>query len=172
MTPRAFCRTLLATLLATLLGLAGCSTLRPMDALPDERFGSRVEGTDEEGRETLIIAAPAGERTWATYPAVFETVTVRPEPLSASGEPVAVEILVKGAFPDACTELHEVTQDRTANLVEVTLSMRREQGAVCAAVLRPYRFYLLLEARYAPGAYSLKVNDRPFPFEIRAPQVN
>lgn len=159
-------------LMVTLVGLAGCSTLRPMDAPPDERFGTRIEGTDSEGRETMIIAPPDGERSWATYPAVFETVTVRPQPMSASGDPVAVEILVKGAFPDACTELHEVTQDRTANLVDVRLTMRREQGAVCAAVLRPYRFYLLLEGRYAPGAYSLKVNDRAFPFEIRAPEVN
>ena len=158
--------------LALLLGLAGCSTLRPMDAPPDERFGSRIDGTDAEGRETMIIAPPDGERSWSTYPAVFETVTVRPEPVSASGDPVAVEILVKGAFPDACTELNEVSQVRTANLVDVRLSMRREQGAVCAAVLRPYRFYLLLDGRYGPGAYSLKVNDRSFPFEIRAPQVN
>ncbi len=157
-----------AAVLAVVLVMApACATLRSSEPATDDRFGSRIEGTDPDGRETIVISPPEQGREWAAYPATFESVTVRPEPVQ--GQPVAVEILVKGAFPDACTELHAVTQERTGNIVDVTLDMRRERGAVCAAVLKPYRFYLMLDGRYAAGPYTLKLNGQAFPFEIRAP---
>ena len=38
--------------------------------------------------------------------------------------------------------------------------MRRPNGTVCASVMRPYRFYVLLEGNFDDGNYALKVNDR------------
>ena len=35
------------------------------------------------------------------------------------------------------------------------------------AVVRPFRFYLNLDGLYEPGAYTLKLNDRVFPFTLR-----
>lgn len=157
-----------ATPVLTLIVLcAGCQTARQGARQPDEQFGHRVEGVDQEGRETVVLVPPSEESEYRTDLAVYESVTVRPGSASAGITGVEVELLVKGAFPDACTELHEVSQVRSGNLIEVTLRTRRPQGAICAAVVRPYRFYLLLDGRYEPGPYNLKLNGDSHPFEVR-----
>jgi hypothetical protein len=137
---------------------------------PDEQFGHRVEGETPDGRTTIVIQAPDSDRTYQFFPATIQSVTVRPAPVETAADEtgVSVEILVKGAFPDACTELHDVEQERTGNLIRVSLEMRRPAGAVCASVLRPYRFYLELQGTYAVGAYTLFLNDKPWPFEVHA----
>ena len=93
---------------------------------------------------------------------------MRPEQAQlAPGDSTAVEILVKGALPDACAELSAVTQVRRARYITVTLDMRTPAGRVCAAVARPYRFYLPLDGRFATGSYVLTLNGAVHPFQIR-----
>jgi len=36
-------------------------------------------------------------------------------------------------------------------------------------VMRPYRFYLRLDGTYGEGSYTLKLNNRVFPFSVRTP---
>lgn len=154
--------------------LTGCLVSREsQEPPPDEQFGHRYEEEGPDGRSTIVIAPPDTAQDYFYYPAVFDTVHVRPAPYGevAPGTPpvTPVEILVKGSFPDACAELHEATQTRSGHIIEVALQMRKAQGAVCAAVRRPYRFYLMLEGQYEPGNYTLLVNGEEFPFEVRAP---
>ena len=153
---------------------SGCLGTSERTVNLDDQYGHRIEGETPDGRQTIIILPAEEERTYRFFPAVYQSVNVRPAPIrSATDEGgVSVEILVKGAFPDACTELHDVEQVRTGNLIRVSLQMRRPAGAICASVLRPYRFYLELEGLYAVGAYSLFLNDRAHPFEIRAASGN
>ncbi|WP_457652190.1 hypothetical protein [Rhodocaloribacter sp.] len=151
--------------------LAGCLPSRPAERPPDDQFGNRVEGQGPDGRRTVVITPPDSARTYLYYPAVYDTVHVRPALPTDAHTPVPVEVLVKGAFPDACMELHDVTQKRSGHLIEVTLTMRKPEGAVCASVLRPYRFYLTLEGTYEPGNYTLKLNGRTHPFVVRAPET-
>lgn len=152
------------------LALAACSGMR-RDTPPEERFGVRPDSLDD-GSERLEVTPPDSARDYFYAPAILESIVVRPAPFPDADtlETVPVEVLIKGALPDACTELHRVTQERIARLVRVELTMRRPRGAVCATVVRPYRFYLLLDDRYAPGAYSLTVNGTAKPFEIQAPR--
>jgi len=151
--------------------LAGCAHTAKAPLDPDEQFGHRVEGESPDGRRTVVIQPPDSARTYRFYPATVQTVTVRPAPMEKPGDErgVSVEILVKGALPDACTELHDVDQERTGNIIRVNLQMRRPASAVCASVLRPYRFYLELDGLYAAGSYTLILNDRPWPFQILVP---
>ncbi len=152
---------------ALLCWLPACAALQP-NVGPEERYGHRVKGEDSEGRQTIAVTAPQEDTEYRMFDATFETVTIRPAAATPetrlSGVPV--EVLIKGAFPDACTELHEVTQQRAGNLVLVTLTMRRPQGSVCARVLRPYRFYLDLDGGFVTGSYSLRLNDTAHPFEV------
>lgn len=150
--------------------LAACSGMR-QEVPAEERFGVRPDSLDD-GSERLDIAAPDSAQDYFYALAILESVSVRhaPFPEADSAQGVPVEVLVKGALPDACTELHRVSQERTARLISVELTMRRPRGAVCATVVRPYRFYLLLDGTYAPGAYSLSVNGTAKPFEIRPPR--
>lgn len=144
----------------------GCQVARQGARPADELFGHRVDGMDEEGRETVMVVPPSDEMEYRTDLAVYESVTVRPGTAVTGLTGVAVEVLVKGAFPDACTELHEATQVRSGNLIEVTLRTRRPRGAICATVLRPYRFYILLDGRFGPGPYTLKLNGDSHPFDV------
>lgn len=151
-----------------LLILAGCTTIRREEPAPETQFGHREEVSDD-GRVTTVIAPADGSQVYRFRDASIEEVTVRPAPPSLQATPV--EVLVKGAFPDSCTELHEAVQSRTAAIVSVKLTTRRPQGALCAAVIRPFRFYLLLEGSYEPGPYTLRLNGEAYPFEIRSPQT-
>jgi hypothetical protein len=154
-------------------GAAGCAAVRPAALPPDEQFGHRPGAAEDGGRLTLAITPPDTTVRYFYYPAVFDTVHVRPAPFDGArpvdAQQVAVEVLVKGALPDACSELHTVRQERFGHIVEVRLEMRRPQGAVCASVVRPYRFYLMLDGGYGAGAYTLKLNDRPVAFVVGTP---
>lgn len=159
-----------ALFMVVLTLMQGCAALRP-DITAEEAYGHRVQGEDREGRSTISVTPPQEDVTYRFFDATFDTVTIRPDVLTptTAREGVPVEVLVKGAFPDACSELHEVTQQRAGNLVLVTLTMRRPQGVVCARVLRPYRFYLDLEGRFVTGSYSLRLNEESHAFEVAAP---
>jgi hypothetical protein len=78
-----------------------------------------------------------------------------------------VEVLVKGALPDACSALDAVTQRQTGHFVTLALTMRQPRGAVCAQVVRPYRFYVRLDSLFEAGSYTLTLNGRTVPFQIR-----
>lgn len=167
-------RVLPSVALALLLAaVAGCAATRPSEPAPDDRFGHRPEAPTDE-RQTVVIVPPDTAETYFYYPAVFDSVHIRPAAFEAdrpvSAQQVPVEVLIKGALPDACTALHDVEQERMGHIVEVNLEMRRPRGAVCARVLRPFRFYLLLEGRYGIGAYTLKINGEVYAFEVQPPR--
>ena len=153
--------------LLTAAVLAACSGIRATEKPLDEQFGHRFEGRAADGRETIVINTPEEDVEYVHYPATHDTVHVRQAvPDSPNATSTQVEVLIKGAFPDACTELHSVDQRRAEHILNVSLEMRRPRGVLCASVVRPYRFYLLLTGEYEPGHYSLKINDVSHPFVV------
>ena len=152
---------------------SACSGSEAVQKPPDERFGHRFDSASPDQRETTTITPPDTSRAYFYYPAVYDTLHIRPGPfnpdIAASTQRVPVEVLVKGAFPDTCSELDAVEQQRMGHLIDVTLQMRKPRGSVCAAVERPYRFYLMLEGTYEPGAYTLTLNGTPRPFSVNNP---
>lgn len=153
-------------LLAVGLPLAACGGARTPD--PDARFGTRYTARDGAPRETLLIAVPRDSSEYLAFPAVTDSVSVRAErPVVPPGDSTAVEVLVKGSLPDACAELSRVAQRRDGRSIRVELDMRTPRRRVCAAVARPYRFYLPLDGHFAPGSYVLTLNGRAVPFQIR-----
>lgn len=152
--------------------LVGCSRSRETTRSGDDAYGHRYEGVAPDGRETVLLAPTDTTGAFIVTTAVLDSVAVRPARRAAPpGEAVPVEVLVKGALPDACSELDEATQTRAAHLIDVTLTMRRPRGAVCAQVVRPFRFYLPLDGTFSSGSYTLKVNGAAYPFRIREGEV-
>lgn len=147
-----------------LLG-AGCRAARP--PAPEAAFGQREAGGEAE---TLLIEEPEQE-AFFTYPAPVTGVTFRAGPAEADGRR-PVELLIKGALPDACSALHDIRQRQAERLLDVTLEMRRPKGAVCAQVVRPYRFYYILEEPLEPGNYTLGLNGGVWPFTVRPAAAN
>ena len=159
-----------ALFFAALLALAACGGSARV-AAPDDTFGHRFDDGAPDVRETMALAPRDTTQDYFSYPAVVDTLHVRPAPLGRmTDEGVPVEVLVKGALPDGCSQLADVEQERAGNLITVTLTMQRPKRAFCTQVVRPFRFYLPLDGRYQPGAYTLKLNDQTRPFEIAAPE--
>ena len=155
-------------LLLACLFLSGCLAFSPIRGEKDE-LGHRIDGSTEDGRQTIVSSPPDEGTNYRFFAASYESVVIRPALVMAEnvGDGVPVEVLIKGSFPDSCSELHGVEQQRAGNLFLVTLTMRRPEGAVCASVLRPYRFYLGLDGLSKPGSYSMKLNDETHTFVIQ-----
>ena len=130
--------------------------------------GLAAAGDEDDGRETVLIRPADGDTRYLIYPAILDDVFVRPsQAAAASGTEVAVEVLLKGTLPDACSELDAASQSRAGNFVTVDLTMRTPRGAVCAQVTRPFRFYIVLEGGFEPGHYTMTLNGTAHPFRIR-----
>ena len=162
------------SIIAVLLLLTSCLGPRNAEIPSEEIYGHRNSAEGPGGRRTLTVTQPDSAESYFYYPAVFDTVHVRPAFFGSEhveNQQVPVEVLVKGSLPDACSELHDVSQERYGHIIEVTLQTRRPQGAVCATVIRPFRFYLKLEGMYGTGSYTLKLNNKPIPFTVRHREV-
>lgn len=156
---------------ACLIALSAC-TGSESASTPDDEFGHRYEGLAPDGRETVLAHPVDTTEAYITVPAVIDSVSVRPALREVRpGQEVQVEVLIKGAMPDGCSELNEAVQTQIGHMIDVELTVRRPRGAMCIEVIRPFRFYLPLEGTYAPGAYSLKINGASHPFRIREGEV-
>lgn len=152
-----------ASALGACSGLGGAS-----ERNPEDEFGHRYEDWARDGRETLLLDANGDTTRTLVYPAVIDSVAIRPSQGAVrSGDEVAVEVLIKGAIPDACSVLNAAEQARAGRFVTVTLTMRQPIDIVCAQVVRPFRFYLILNGGFAPGSYTLTLNGKAYPFRIR-----
>lgn len=149
----------LVAVLAVVLAACGGAS----EAVEDIPYGTRIP--DRDGRETLLITPPDAEEEFFYYPAFFSDIEVRTGPMEDGHRPV--ELLIRGALPDGCTELHHIEQERQGNLIDVTFEMRKPKGAVCTQVVRPYRFYYTFEQPLPPGDYTLTVNDTVEPFTVQ-----
>lgn len=157
--------TLLALLLS--LGVVACAGAGGGEQ-PDGHYGHRYKEVGPDGRETVLLRPVEDSTEARVYPAVVQEVIVRPEsPVAPPGKTVEVELLLKGALPDACASLSGLSQNRAGNIVTVQLDMRLPRGEVCAQVARPFRFYVLLDGGFEPGAYTVTVNGSTKPFRIR-----
>ena len=157
---------------ALVLILAGCASSSRLAEPLDEQFGHRYDGTAPDGRTTQVITPSDDDLQYLYSEAVFDTLHIRPQKLTnsmaESGETVKVEVLVKGSFPDSCTRLDNLEQSRAQNIIDATLTTRRPKSSVCASVIRPFRFYMLLDGDYSEGNYTLKLNGKARPFAIRS----
>lgn len=169
-------RTLLAAVLPALsyaVGVVvGCAALAACSGAgntnPDDEFGHRWGENAPDGRETLLIPIDSADiGTFLVLPAAIDSVVVRADQRRvAPGQVTSVEVLVKGALPDACSSLHRVEQRRTSHMIDVTITMRQPRGRICANVVRPFRFYVTLDGEYAPGSYALTINGASHPFQV------
>ena len=160
----------LVLVLASLIG--ACAGPASRVRSPDDRFGHRYEGY-EGRRQTVAITPMDTTISYFFYPVYVDSLHIRPAPFDSTAtlaRHVPVEVLVKGALPDGCSELHAVEQRRAGHFIYLDVQMRRPRGASCVRVERPFRYYMTLEWLYGPGDYIIRIRDRIYPFVIRNPE--
>ena len=153
-------------LVALLVGLGACAGggEAATDEVDRDAFGYRLPSDNQ--RETMTLQPVADSSRALVYPAVVSSVTVRKAGRPLPGDAVAVEVVIDGALPDACAELSGISQSRAGHYVDVELTMRQPLETVCAAVVRPFRYYLVLDTGFEAGSYVLRVNGSATPFQV------
>src|SRR5262245_36866840 len=78
-----------------------------------------------------------------------------------------IRVIARGTLPDACTRLHGEERERRGHRVEVTLTTRREAGALCPEAPQTFTKPLVIPiAELFPGLYTLDVNGVRESFEV------
>ena len=81
-----------------------------------------------------------------------------------------IQAFVQGELGDGCTSLQSVKQRRTANMVEVTVTSRR-QGETCTMIMQYVNEWVALEGPFGPGDYSVRANTRTVQFRVVAAET-
>ena len=103
-----------------LVASSGCMSGKSTGEPVDTGFGNR-EADEADGRSTVVVTSIPNAADYAVSSVPYESADVRVGTTSNGSSPV--EILVKGSFPDSCTELHGANQTRSES--ERKLDIRR-----------------------------------------------
>lgn len=108
-------------------------------------------------------SAREADRPFTAGLAAVESLAVVAQPTPQSH----VQVIARGTLPDACTRLHGERRERRGHRIEVTLTTRRESGAICAQVLQPFSKTIVISvADLFPGLYTLHVNGVSEIFDV------
>ncbi len=167
---------LLALVAMFSLTLAACATTGAQSSQSEPPF----KEPDEQPTESESIAPPL-DTTTTTPTVVASPPTATPKPsdtapvptdivtdtaeverteiLMLESMPVQIHLVAHGYFPDGCTTLHEVRQQRDGNTFTVTMTTQRPDGAMCTAVIVPFEETIPLDVRGLPaGTYMVMTN--------------
>jgi hypothetical protein len=107
--------------------------------------------------------AREADRPFTAGLASVESLAVAVQPLGSSH----VKVIARGTLPDACTRIDAERRERWGSRIQVTLTTRRESGALCAQVLKPFTKTILIPvAELHPGLYTLEVNGVSRVFDV------
>lgn len=122
----------------------------------------------DDGRETVFIKSPDGSLAkFSTEPATIESISVfvREGQETVTDDQKRVDVLVKGIFPDGCSELHELVSEVEDGVISYELVTRRPKGQMCTQAIRPFKFQFPIDS-VEPGSYTITVNDRNLAFKV------
>ena len=78
-----------------------------------------------------------------------------------------VQVIARGELPDPCTRIDSERHERFGQRIEVTLTTRRESGAMCAQMIQPFSRTLVIPIADLPdGAYTIDVNGVSRIFDV------
>lgn len=79
--------------------------------------------------------------------------------LVAESFPVQVSAQIKGTFPDACTGVGNIEQEREGETIFVRVGSVRPKDALCAQVITPFDYSVSIDVLNLPkGQYTIDVN--------------
>jgi hypothetical protein len=72
---------------------------------------------------------------------------------------------IEGEIGDGCNRLDSITQNRTANIVGITATLRR-QGEQCTMIMQYLNRWVPLDGSFAPGEYTVNANSAAITFRL------
>ena len=83
----------------------------------------------------------------------------------AESFPLQIIIHIEGGLADSCTTFHELTTERSDNVITITVTTQRPKGAACAQVYSHFEKNVNLGSDFASGeTYTINVNDKTTSF--------
>jgi hypothetical protein len=105
----------------------------------------------------LTACGASGGASGTDY--VYGTFSVtRIDPPPPAALPAEIDLFVHGEFPDACTEIDQVSQQRDGTRVVITLTTRRPAAMSCAQGVVAHTERLRLGTFEQGGSYVFEVN--------------
>ena len=124
-----------------------------VDNVPLDESGTPSTGVDPDQEEGAMIVG------------VAPVEQVRVEVVSRG--PLQVNAIVIGYFPDGCTELGEVLQERDGDTLLVKLMTKRPADVACITVIVPFEAVIPLEVEgLSAGTYTVQVNEVSVPLTV------
>ena len=85
--------------------------------------------------------------------------------------PVQINVITSGNFPNPCTEISEVLQEKEGNTFFITIKTYRSPG-FCIQVLAPFEETIPLEVYGLPaGTYTVDVNGVQGTFDLEVDNI-
>jgi hypothetical protein len=75
------------------------------------------------------------------------------------------QAFVEGEIGDGCNSLQPINQQRTDRRFDIAVTFRR-QGEICTMIMQMLNEWVPLNGAFAPGDYTLRVNDRTVQFRL------
>jgi hypothetical protein len=86
--------------------------------------------------------------------------------------PVQVKVIVRGDFPDTCTEIDKITTLRKDDSFLVTLTVIQSAGKMCTPVVTPFEEVIILDVvGLEAGSYTVDVNGVTDMFELQVDNI-
>lgn len=77
----------------------------------------------------------------------------------SGSQPAQISLDVEGEHPDGCELPVIVRQMRKGNIVDIEVYREVPVDVFCPMILKPYRDSIILDGSFAPGEYTIKVNE-------------
>jgi hypothetical protein len=75
------------------------------------------------------------------------------------------QAFLQGEIGDGCNSLQPIGQKRSDGTFEISVTYKR-QGEVCTMIMQLLNEWVPLNGDFAPGSYTLRVNDRSLTFRL------
>lgn len=102
-----------------------------------------------------------------------QEIEIRPAPIHevrvniAESFPPQIFVYIKGGLADACTTFHELTVERSGNIIHIEVTTQRPKDAVCAQVYGYFEENVALGSDFISGQiYAINVNDETTGFAM------
>ena len=111
----------------------------------------------------LSLLAVAG----CSYPVINQAPIHEVSISFAESYPIQVFVYIKGGLSDSCTSFHELTTERSGNIITINVTTERTRDKACAQVYGFFEKNINLGSDFISGeAYTLIVNDEEYIFTM------